>query len=82
METQTPSQIAARRAVAVLGGPVQAARKLNVKGHRHQTIQSWLKNRVPAEWCPVIERVTREEGDTVPCTELRPDVFAPATAQA
>lgn len=29
---------------------------------------------VPAELCPVIERVTLERGEVVRCEELRPDV--------
>jgi DNA-binding transcriptional regulator YdaS (Cro superfamily) len=74
MEQKTAPQIAAELAVQVLGGPVQAARLLNVKDHRHQTVQSWLKNRVPAEYCPVIERETRRLGRTVPCEDLRPDM--------
>ena len=82
MEIKTCSECeAAARAIAILGGPVAAARLLNVKGHRHQTVQSWLKNRVPAAHCPALERETRriatERGDpslTVLCEELRRDV--------
>lgn len=74
METMSSAQQAARRAIQVMDGPANAARLLNVKGHRHQTVQSWLKNRVPAEHCPAIERVTRERGSVVTCEELRPDV--------
>lgn len=72
--TATPNE-AARRAIAVLGGPSQAARRLNVKGHRHQTVQAWLKARIPAEYCPLIERETRLLGDAVSCEQLRPDVM-------
>ena len=74
MEPKRPDQLAAERAIAILGGPVAAARRLNVKDHRHQTVQSWLKNRVPADYCPVIEQETRTEGQPVLCEELRPDI--------
>lgn len=63
--------MAARRAIELLGGVVRAARALNVKGGRHQTVQAWLKSRVPAEYCPTIER---ETGGAVRCEELRPDI--------
>lgn len=74
MDIKPPSQLAAERAIEALGGPAKAARTLNVKDHRHQTVQSWLKNRVPAEYCPLIEHATREAGNPVTCEELRPDV--------
>ena len=67
-------QSAAERAVKALGGPVNAARVLGVKDGRHQTVQSWLRNRVPAEYCPAIERETRNKGEVVTCEELRPDI--------
>lgn len=73
MDTQ-PVRTAAQRAVDILGGPAAAARLLNVKDHRYQTVQSWLRNRVPAEYCPAIERATRAKGAAVTCEELRPDV--------
>lgn len=76
MEIKSAHQLAAERAIRVLGGPAQAARVLNVKDHRHQTVQGWLKTRVPAEQCPGIERATLERGPdkVVRCEELRPDV--------
>ena len=81
IEQRKVSKEAAKRAIAVLGGPVKAARLLSVKGERHQTVQSWLKNRVPADYCPAIERETRriavERGDeslAVFCERLRPDI--------
>ena len=85
-----PTQAAAARAISILGGPANAARVLNVKDHRHQTVHSWLKNRVPAEYCPAIERETRARGDVVRCEEMRPDIdwavlreqAAPATQSA
>jgi DNA-binding transcriptional regulator YdaS (Cro superfamily) len=65
-------ELPAARAIRLLGGPVRAAERLGVE--RYQTVQSWLRNRVPAEYCPLIERATREKGDPVTCEELRPDV--------
>lgn len=72
----------AKRAIDVLGGPAKAARILPVPGERYQTVQSWIRNRVPADYCPLIERATRdvarERGDdalVVTCEELRPDVL-------
>lgn len=75
MDTKTPAQAAAEeKAIAILGGPANAARVLNVKDHRYQTVQSWLKNRIPAEYCPLIELRTTERGTPVRCEDLRPDV--------
>ena len=74
MSQATNPQLAAEKAVRVLGGPVSAARLLDVKDARHQTVQSWLRNRVPAEYCPPIERETKARGEVVTCEELRPDV--------
>lgn len=71
MTNPASGEMAARKAIQILGGPVLAARVLKVKGGRHQTVQSWLKNRVPAEHCPSIERAT---AGAVRCEELRPDV--------
>ena len=59
----------AHRAVRLLDGPVKAARTLGVD--RYQTVQSWLRTRVPAEYCPLIEEAT---GGAVRCEDLRPDV--------
>lgn len=74
MKTKTPQQEAAELAISILEGPVSAARILNVKENRHQTVQGWIRTRVPAEWCPAIEAATRAKGRTVTCEELRPDV--------
>jgi len=60
---------AAQHAVNLLGGPIQAARKLEID--RYQTVQSWTRNRIPAEYCPSIERAL--EG-AMKCEEMRPDV--------
>ena len=56
----------AARAIRVMGGPVAAARKLGVD--RYQTVQSWVRNGVPARYCL---RVEAETG--VSRRELRPD---------
>ena len=74
MDNRSQAQLAAMRAITVLRGPSQAAVTLNVPGHRYQTVQSWLRNRVPAEYCPLIERATRAAGQVVRCEEMRPDV--------
>lgn len=71
MDERLSGQIAARKAIQMIGGPVKAAAVLQLKGRRHQTVQSWLKTRVPAEHCPTIERAT---AGAVRCEELRPDV--------
>jgi DNA-binding transcriptional regulator YdaS (Cro superfamily) len=73
-QLKTPEQIAAARAIHVLGGPVAAARILQVKDERYQTVQSWVANRVPSDYCPAVERETALRGDVVRCEELRPDV--------
>jgi DNA-binding transcriptional regulator YdaS (Cro superfamily) len=74
MTTQITPNEAARHAIRLLGGPSKAARLLKVKNASHQTVQSWLKYRVPAEYCPEIEAQTRALGQVVPCELLRPDV--------
>jgi DNA-binding transcriptional regulator YdaS (Cro superfamily) len=71
MQNRTTSQDAAEKAIQLLGGPTKAAVVLNVPDHRYQTVQSWIRTRVPAEWCPTIERAT---GGQVRCEDLRPDV--------
>jgi DNA-binding transcriptional regulator YdaS (Cro superfamily) len=70
----TAKNAKAVEAVRVLGGPVGAAVLLDLPGHRHQTVQSWLRHRVPAQHCPAIERETRARGQPVLCEELRPDI--------
>lgn len=61
--------IALSKAVSILGGVVKAASTLGLSGY--QVIQQWAKARVPADYCPSIERVTN---GAVTCEELRPDV--------
>jgi DNA-binding transcriptional regulator YdaS (Cro superfamily) len=65
-DTPTPSQ-ALERAIECANGITALARALPVKSHT--VIQQWRANRVPAEYCPRIERITG-----VPCELLRPDV--------
>ena len=65
MEHESPGA----KAIRLLGGPVRAAERLGVE--RYQTVQSWLRHRIPAEYCPLIERET--EG-AVRCEALRPDI--------
>lgn len=58
---------AVARAVRLLGGPVNAARKLEAE--RYQTVQSWVREgRVPANYAPALADLTG-----VPVWELRPD---------
>lgn len=68
MEHDQNPESAAARAVRLLGGPVKAAEKLKVD--RYQTVQSWVKNQVPAVYTPeivlLLEGALRE-------WELRPD---------
>lgn len=61
-----------REAIRRCGGsPLSLARRLGGKVVR-QNVEYWLSsNRVPAEHCPAIERIT--EG-AVTCEVLRPDV--------
>jgi DNA-binding transcriptional regulator YdaS (Cro superfamily) len=56
------------RAIKLAGGITKLAEALpGVRGHA--TVHQWRLNRVPAEHCPEIERITG-----VRCEELRPDV--------
>ena len=80
MHDSPSSQIAARQAIKSLGGPVRAAQILNVPSARYQTVQSWLRTRIPAEYCPSIERelcrAALQDPNVVrvTCEQLRPDV--------
>jgi DNA-binding transcriptional regulator YdaS (Cro superfamily) len=61
------------RAAEVLGSQTALADLLGVsKG----AVSQWKDagRRVPAEYCPLIERATRERGTPVLCEELRPDI--------
>lgn len=59
---------AAKRAVQLMGGPVKAARELEIENY--QTVQSWESNGVPVAWCVKVERLLKG-GMTRP--QLRPD---------
>lgn len=61
---------AIEKAIDILGGPSNAARRLGV--NRYQAVQQWVKaGRVPAKYCPLIERETQRE---VACEDLLPEV--------
>ena len=59
-----------RKAIEIAGGQSALARRI---GRRQSHIWTWLNRdrKVPAEYCPSIERVTR---GAVRCEDLRPDV--------
>ena len=56
------------RAIELSGGVTRMARQLGVS---KQVVANWKARGVPAEACPLIERVTNR---AVRCEELRPDV--------
>ena len=58
-----------QRAIQVMGGLRTAQQKLGLK--TYQALQQWRRHRVPAEYCPLIERETQ---GAVRCEERRPDV--------
>ena len=58
-----------QRFIDAVGSLKAAAQCLGVGGY--QVIQQWRLSRVPAEYCPKIERVT---AGAVRCEDLRPDV--------
>jgi DNA-binding transcriptional regulator YdaS (Cro superfamily) len=58
-----------QRAIDCMGG-LQAAQK-TLGLNTYQALQQWRRARVPAEYCPRIERATH---GAVRCEELRPDV--------
>jgi DNA-binding transcriptional regulator YdaS (Cro superfamily) len=81
MDELDPEKAALRRAAEVVGG--QAALASGLGFATRQGVWPWFNTarRVPAEYCPAIERMTREraaaEGDpalVVTCEQLRPDV--------
>lgn len=57
------------KAIEVMGGQQSAKRLLGL--NTYQAIQAWKRTRVPAEYCPAIEKATN---GTVRCEDLRPDV--------
>lgn len=66
-------------ACALLGGQAEMARALGVTP---AAVNQWCKGlrAIPAERCPIIERLTKErvrelgQGEPVTCEQLRPDV--------
>lgn len=64
---QTINETPIERAIRAAGGQSAMARELNLSGH--QVVYQWRNTRVPAEYCPEIERLYK-----VPCEELRPDI--------
>jgi len=78
----TPEEIAAQRAVKLLGGAGTVARLLNIK--HYQSVQQWKT--VPLRYIPTVERLTREKkpDDYVRCEEMMPGVewhYLRATAE-
>jgi len=66
----TPEEAALRRAAAVVGGQAALASRLGFKSRRN--VWPWFNGRrVPAEYCPAIERLA---AGAVRCEDLRPDV--------
>ena len=66
MDTKTTNL---QLAIKLMGGVSQAQKVLGL--NTYQSIQQWIKTRVPAEYCPRIEKVTN---GAVRCEDLRPDV--------
>ena len=61
--------MALKSAISILGGTAEFAESIGVSP---QVVTNWLaRERVPAERCPSIERVTK---GAVTCEALRPDV--------
>jgi DNA-binding transcriptional regulator YdaS (Cro superfamily) len=76
---EAPKNPALERAIDAAGGITKLASALELSGHA--VVHQWRSNRVPAEYCPLIERITREiaaEKDdpslVVLCEALRPDI--------
>lgn len=58
--------------IQLLGGPVSVARRVGV---RSQAVSLWsMKNRIPAERVPELERIARELGVDVRAEQMRPDL--------
>lgn len=58
-----------KEAIKALGGLRGAQQALGLRSY--QVIQQWSKTRVPAEYCPEIEKATH---GIVRCEDLRPDI--------
>lgn len=67
-----PEIAALNRAIGLFPSVVAFASAVGVK---ESAPHMWrARGSVPAEWCPLIERVTRDKGHPVTCEELRPGV--------
>jgi DNA-binding transcriptional regulator YdaS (Cro superfamily) len=58
-----------RKAIELMGGLQSAKKTLDL--NTYQAMQAWKRTRVPAEYCPAIEKAT---AGAVRCEDLRPDV--------
>lgn len=67
MTTTQTKQEAAQEVVRRLGGPVKTAAVLGAPSY--QTVQSWTKNGIPAEYCPEAEALSG-----ISCEEMCPGV--------
>ncbi len=75
-----PNKEAAAKAVALMGGAVQAAKKLCVSNY--QTIQSWATKGVPVAYSATVERliegrVTRRELYPLDWQDIWPELAVP-----
>lgn len=67
ISSMSPETQSLNSAIAVGGGIAAFARALGLKSH--SVANQWRLTRVPAEFCPDIEKLTG-----VKCEQLRPDV--------
>lgn len=67
MKTEITPKEALQQAIEKAGGQSELARTLELSGH--QVIYQWGLTRVPAEYCPKLEKLTG-----VRCELLRPDM--------
>ncbi|MEJ7685656.1 MAG: YdaS family helix-turn-helix protein [Variovorax sp.] len=56
ISTETSPDSPEAEAIRLMGGPVATARELGIDNY--QTVQSWVKNGIPARYCPRIENLT------------------------
>jgi DNA-binding transcriptional regulator YdaS (Cro superfamily) len=78
---KTPSEWAAQ-AIDILGGPTKAAALITeaamatgtARPISRQSVEYWVRERVPAEFCPLVEQLTRARGKPVLCENVRPDI--------
>lgn len=80
-----PNREAAAKAVALMGGAVQAAKKLCVSNY--QTIQSWATKGVPVAYSATVERliegrVTRRELYPLDWQDIWPELASSEQKQA